>query len=195
MKKKEVVGMMINMMNSTLEVTGGVYKTQKIPNTKIFKDVYFSLKNMKFIKPVIRYETSTGHYHVYKLLCGEYISFSYEYQGNREPAITLEITKIQLTNETNEKDENNGKKGHIDRVKSVKIRTDKLSEITEIVTEEFPKLAKIVEDFLDAIPRSYKGEELKSLITKVYEEDTVNELLTFLDKYDNESLFYQMEID
>lgn len=178
------------MMNgdvlNVLNVEGSFY--QGTSNVRNLCKTYFSIKNRKFIRPVNRRGNSVSGYYTYNLLSGTYITFNFDYWTKANPYITFEIDIIKLVST-----ENSYK---IDTLKSVKIRCDKKVEIVEIIKSlGITKFIEIIEDFISILPTYHIGPDIKKLSSKIYDEETVNELLNFVDKFNGQTLFHQMEID
>jgi uncharacterized protein (UPF0297 family) len=167
-------------------VSAGFY--QGTSNVRLLDSVFFSIKNKKFIKPITRKGNVVEGYFEYKLLNGRYVTFRYDYWTKREPTTILEIAIVELTDLE--------KTYHLDKLKSVKIKCDKKSEILEILKEKgYEVIQEIVSDFFGVIPGYHTGTDLKELAKKVYNEEAVRKLLEFIEKYNGEELFYQLEIE
>jgi hypothetical protein len=169
-----------------MEVVGGRY--QGSTNVRMLRDVFYSLKNRKFIKPLCRKGDRVSGYHVYRMLAGRYVIFSYDYWSKRDPGIVFEISLVKLIAV---------EEGYsIEKVKSVKIRADNKSEVLDVLnSENFVKIQEVVSDFMKAVPGYHSGTDLKELSEKIYNDEVVKELLDFVEKYDGKELFYQVEIE
>jgi hypothetical protein len=90
---------------------------------------------------------------------------------------------------------------NIEKIKTVKIRCDKRSDILEVIknhnsnNDELDELLVIVSDFLNIVPTYHSEVDLQELSKKIYTERSVNLLLDFVNKFDGNELYYQIEID
>jgi uncharacterized protein (UPF0297 family) len=161
---------------------------QGTSNVRILKDVFFSIKNKKFIRPMTRKGNRVDGYHEYKLHEGTYVTFNFDYWSKREPSIIFSIKLIKMIA---------GEKSyHLDELKNVEIKCNKRSEILEVLKENgFEVLQEIVSDFLSYVPGYHTGTDIKELAQKVYDEEVVKKLLEFLEKHNNEELFYHAETE
>ncbi|MFN4217662.1 MAG: hypothetical protein ACK4HQ_09715, partial [Brevinematales bacterium] len=117
-----------------------------------------------------------------RLFPGTYISLSY-YFWTKESCISVSLEIIKLV----ETENNYG----TETLKSVEIRCDEKSEI-EIIMKDFTKAIEIVKDFISAIPRYHVSPSIKELSNKIYDEESVRELIEFINKFNNQTL-YKME--
>jgi len=170
-----------------MEVTGGKY--QGTTNIKELKSVFFSIKNKKFIKPIATKGNSVSGHYIYKLLPGNYIMFNYNYWTKRDPSVILEITLVRLDPQDPE-----GKTYNIETKKNVVLRYDRKEERLEIL-KDYPKVLGVTEDFVKAVPGYHTGAGVRNLSTKFYDEETVKELLEFIDKHNGDTLYHEPEIE
>jgi hypothetical protein len=182
---------MVKNTDGILDIEGALY--QGSTNVRTLEKVFFSLRNRKFIKPVSRKGDSVSGFHIYKLLPGRYIVFTYDFWNKRNPSISLEISLIRLT-----PTDGNGNHYNIEKMKTVKFSFNKKSEVVNILTdltEHEQKLQDVVIDFINSTPGYHVLPSITSLTSKIYDEGIVNELLNFVDRFDGQTLYHQLEVD
>lgn len=174
------------MVNTILMVEGSFY--QGSTNIRKLRNTFFSIKNRKFITPCERHGDSVSGYFTYRLYPGTYICFNYYSWSKSDPEIAVSIEVIKLEGLENTY--------NIDVIKKIEIKCDRRTECVEIARGlGFSKASEVIEDFVKRIPSYHTRPDIKGLSNKVYNEESVKELIDFLNKFNNETLYYKMEAE
>jgi hypothetical protein len=183
--EKEVGSMVL------LDITGAMY--QGTSNIRFLKNVFFSLKNRKFIKPIKRIGDSVSGYFMYNLLPGSYVVMSYDYWTKRYPSVIFTISTISLVQITSNDTQ---RKEYVQEVKKkVELIYNNGTTQRQEILKDFEKLIVLTNDFVKAVPTYHVPAGVFDLAKKIYDDETVTELLRFVDINNGKSLYYQPEID
>jgi len=173
------------MIKGLITFSGAGYRGST--NIRRFSKVLFSVKKKKFIRPGKRYGDSVSGYYDYIVYGGRYLLFNYEYWSKAEPAINFGIEMVILSGVN---------RYMVETVKGVIIKGEKNNDILEVIKMHgFYKCFEIVEDFMRSLPKYHLKPDMLGLTSKVYNEDSVNELVSFIDKFNGDQMYYNMEVE
>jgi hypothetical protein len=119
---------------------------------------------------------------------------SYDCWSKRNPSVIFTISLVQIIPKNVD-----GKTYTQEIKKKVELRYDsgtRINQRHEILKEKgFVRLITLTDDFVKAVPGYHIVAGLFDLAKKRYDDETVDELLNFLDINNNKTLYYQQEID